>query len=284
MRGSHAPSLRTLVARTLGRWFASARPSGPVRILVATSGGPDSQALLHVLASLRDRWPLALRALGVDHGLRPEAGAELDFAAALADELGVPFARTKLTVRTGSNLQERARTERWAALRQAAGPGGLVATGHHLDDRAETVLFRLLRGAPLAGLGVMPLHAEDRIRPMIEARRVDVRRHLERHALRCASDPSNLDRRFARVRIRLDLMPLLEAENPRFARHLCEIADEAIASFGEERAPTTLPKATQSAILALVETARRRPSDAKKSRIALPGGLILRVETSSEET
>ena len=135
-RGSHRPSLRTIAKRTL----AGALGEGPRSILVAASGGPDSQALLDVVAGLREELGIVVRAHGVDHGLRAAAAGELDLAEALADRLGVEFSRTKLRLERGANLQARARAARYAALREAAA-GALVATGHHADDRAETVIL-----------------------------------------------------------------------------------------------------------------------------------------------
>lgn len=130
-------------------------------ILVAVSGGPDSMALLHVLARLGEELGVRVLAHGVDHGLRPEARAELDLAEALARSVSVPFARTTVQVEAGGNLQARARTVRFAALAAAARSAGAntIATAHHADDRAETVLLRLLRGAGPRGLGVLPPRA-----------------------------------------------------------------------------------------------------------------------------
>jgi tRNA(Ile)-lysidine synthase len=202
-------------------------PRGAV-VLAAVSGGPDSIAMLHVLALLRSRLAFGLFAHGVDHGLRPEASAELDLAEAFARSLDVPFSRTQVVVGAGGNLQARARVERWAALRVAAERAGAdrIATGHHADDRAETVLIRLLRGTRARGLGVLPPSDGDRIRPLYRARRADVDAHIARHHLPSAIDPSNRDPRFLRTRVRHELVPALEHLSPRIVEHLCRLADE----------------------------------------------------------
>lgn len=240
MTRSHPPTLLTLVNRTLGEECGVQRGT---RILLALSGGGDSMALLHALAVLREKQGFFLSAHGVDHGLRPEAGAELDRAAARCDELGVAFSRSVLAVTSGGNLQARARQARRTALCAAAKAAGseLIATAHHADDRAETVLIRLLRGAGPVGLAVLPPRSGIWIRPLCRARKSDVRLHLERHALAFAEDPSNANRRFLRTRIRSELMPLLEQLSPQIARHLCALADALEPSaLAEALDPATL--------------------------------------------
>lgn len=225
MGRSHPPTLIRLVERALVEECGVRRGD---RILVATSGGGDSMALLHVLSGLSSRLGFSLCAHGVDHGLRPDAASELDLAAAFADRLGVAFARTSVDVGKGGNLQARARTVRRAALERAARRehAGWIATAHHAEDRAETVLIRMLGGARPSGLGVLPPRDGFWIRPMIRARKADVAAHLTRHAIVFASDPSNLDKRFLRARIRYELMPILEELSPKIVEHLCSLADE----------------------------------------------------------
>lgn len=269
-RGSHRPSLRTIAKRTL----AGALGEGPRSILVAASGGPDSQALLDVVAGLREELGIVVRAHGVDHGLRAAAAGELDLAEALADRLGVEFSRTKLRLERGANLQARARAARYAALRDAAA-GALVATGHHADDRAETVLLRMLRGTSIGSLAVLPPRAGDLVRPLIAARRSDVLLHLSRHRIPSATDPSNEDPRFVRSRLRREVLPLLSTIAPRVVEHLCALADEAIELGTGADASVDLPKPTRDAIQKLLRTARTSPEKARKAQILLPGGLVL---------
>ena len=163
---SHPPALLKLLERTL-REECAIEPNST--ILVAVSGGADSCALLHGLAELRKRLGFELFAHGVDHGLRDAASAELDLARALSEKLGVGFSRTELELEPGGNLQARARAARYQALDDAAEAYGasLLATAHHADDRAETVLLRLLRGAGPRGLSVLAPRTKNRIRPLI---------------------------------------------------------------------------------------------------------------------
>jgi tRNA(Ile)-lysidine synthase len=227
---SHPPSLLRLVERVLRD---EARIQRGELLLVACSGGPDSTALLHALAHLRQRFGHRVAAHGVDHGLRAEAAAELDLARQVAETAGVPFGLSRVEVGAGGNLQARAREARHQALATAAEAAGacFVATGHTADDRAETLLLRLLRGAGPRGLAVLPPIAPPiagtvpLIRPLIHARRADVLAHLQRHRLAFADDPSNLDPRFSRVRVRRELLPLMEELSPRIVEHLAALAD-----------------------------------------------------------
>jgi len=229
---SHPPSLLRLAERLIRDEALFARSD---MVLCACSGGPDSIALLHVLARLRDRLGHRLVAHGVDHGLRAEAAAELELTAKLAASLDVPFSTTSLALSSGGNLQARAREARLEALGQAAQRAGakVIAMGHTADDRAETLLLRLLRGAGPRGLAVLPPSAPlptgpadiHLIRPILEARRADVLAHLNRHHLAFAEDPSNRDPRFTRVRVRRELIPLLEELSPRVVEHLCALAN-----------------------------------------------------------
>ncbi|HVW25917.1 MAG TPA: tRNA lysidine(34) synthetase TilS [Polyangiaceae bacterium] len=225
MTRTHPPTLITLATRTLREECGVEKGE---RLLVAASGGSDSSALLHVASLVGPRLGLTVVAHGVDHGLRDEAARELDGAEALAARCGVPFGRTRVTVAPGGNLQARAREARYEALRTAMSETGAtrLATAHHADDRAETVLLRLLHGATPRGLAVLPPADGVTIRPLIRARKADVLRHLHRHDIPFSRDPSNENRRFLRVRVRLEVLPLLEALSPAIVSHLTALADE----------------------------------------------------------
>jgi tRNA(Ile)-lysidine synthase len=222
---SHPPTLITLVRGLLRDEELVPRGS---KVLAAVSGGPDSMALLHVLALLRRERGFGLFAHGVDHGLRAEAAAELDVAERFATSLDVPFGRTRVVLQKGGNLQARARVVRWEALEKAATAVDAVriATGHHADDRAETMVMRILRGTRAAGLAVLPPREGARVRPLLRARRADIDAHVRRHRIPHRSDPSNADPRFLRVRVRLEVLPAMERLNPRVVEHMYALADE----------------------------------------------------------
>ncbi len=261
-----APTLTTLVARSLKK---TAFPKGS-RLLVAVSGGADSTACLHALHLLRERFSLELFAHGVDHGLRAEAAAELDAVAKLSESLQILFSRTQLTVPAGGDLHRRARDARYEALEGAAAAVGACAivTAHHRDDRAETVLERLLHGAHLEGLGVLPMRDGSRFRPLIEASRDDVLAHCARHQLPFSEDPSNDNRRFLRARLRAEVLPILRAISPQVDAHLAALADDVCRRISVA-STSTVP---------LSAGARRRISEAvaagaKTVPLLLDGGI-----------
>jgi tRNA(Ile)-lysidine synthase len=255
-------------------------------LLLAVSGGPDSMALLHVAHKLAPKLKLDIVAHGVDHGLRPEAKKELDRAEELARALDVAWAQTTLAVAKGGNVQARAREARWAALAKVARRIGAcaIATAHHADDRAETVILRILRGAGARGLAVMPPRAPvpaargiEIVRPFLRARRADIRLHVERHALPFALDPSNDDPKYLRTRVRRDVLPLLEELDPGIVRHLEAIADDLAVSLEAHAThhnpqPYLLSRPTQGALVALAR------SRSKTARVWLPLGLVATYE------
>lgn len=235
---SHPPSLLTRVRRTLREECGLEKGDS---VLLAVSGGGDSMALLHVASRLSDlgvQWVAA----GVDHGLRAAAAAELDQAQVFAAQVGIEFERVEVEVRPGGNLQARAREARYAALDAVRVRRQLrfLATAHHSEDRAETVLLRLLSGASPAGLAVLPPRDGLRIRPMIYAHKADIQSHLARHKIPFAHDPSNQDPRFLRVRVRSEVLPLLQELSPTVVSHLCALADE-LGQFAASGRDAQLP-------------------------------------------
>jgi tRNA(Ile)-lysidine synthase len=212
-------------------------------------------ALLHAMAKIAPVMGFSVLGHGIDHGLRGAAAGELDLARGVALGLDLPFSTTRVEVAPGANLQARARRARYEALEEAAraAGGALIATAHTADDRAETVLLRLLRGTGPHGLSVLPPRAGDRIRPIVRVSRADVLAHLARHRLPCAEDPSNRDPRYLRVRVRHELVPLLRSLSPKITEHLCQLAD-ACAELRPETRPdlgldiTTLNAAQRRAI------------------------------------
>lgn len=203
------------------------------RVLVACSGGPDSAALLHVLDRLAPPLGLSLAAASVDHGLRVDAARDVEVARALAAGLGIPFTPLRVTVApAGPSVQAKARRARYGALLAEARRVGAsaLAVGHTLDDQAETVLGRVLRGSGVSGLaGIEPRREDGVVRPLIDCRREDVLAYAARHALPVTRDPSNDDARYERVRLRTDVLPVLTAEDPRAVQHLAQLADDARA-------------------------------------------------------
>lgn len=202
-------------------------------VIVACSGGADSVSMTHALAQLGRGLGITLTVASVDHGLRAESRGEVALVARLAASLGLPFRPIAVDVGGEGSLQRRAREARYAALLALARETGArrIAVGHTMDDQAETVLGRMLRGAGLDGLaGIAPRRRDGVVRPLIDCRRDEVIRYLDAHALAHVIDPSNADRRFERVRIRLDVLPALRLEDPQLVPHLARLADDARAA------------------------------------------------------
>ncbi len=202
------------------------------RVLAACSGGADSVALVHLLSHLspEGKWEVAVG--HVNHGLRPAAEEDAAFVADLARRMQLPFFVRRLQGLGAANLEARARAARYAALAELAREAGaqVVATGHTLDDQAETVLLRLLRGAGVTGLaGILPSRPVAPgirvVRPLLWCRRQALREFLAHCGERWREDESNLDPHRARNRVRHHLLPALAAENPQLVQRLGQLAE-----------------------------------------------------------
>jgi len=197
------------------------------RLCVALSGGVDSVVTLHQLAALRKERGFVLRAAHVDHGLQPAAGDWAAFCERLCAGLGVEIDVFPVTVRRDhpDGLEAAAREARHGAL--ATLTVDWLVFGHHLDDQAETVLFRLLRGVGVRGAGAMAAcepGAPGRLRPLLEVRRGEILEYARAAALTWVEDHSNADRRHARNRLRHDVLPCVEAAFPQAAEMLARSA------------------------------------------------------------
>jgi tRNA(Ile)-lysidine synthase len=205
------------------------------RIGVAVSGGADSLCLLHVLVELRSKYNLTLSVIHIDHGLRgAQSQADAQFVHKSAQQLGLPFhLRTLDLAVCRGNLEQEARRARYQFFRDLMHDGVVqrVALGHTRSDQAETVLFRLLRGAGSGGLaGIRPVTKSGIIRPLLQVTRSQVVEWLGERNLSWCEDATNQDLRFDRNRIRYELIPRLEAEwNPQLSGILAQTADWALA-------------------------------------------------------
>lgn len=232
---------------------------GPVGL--AVSGGSDSTALA-VLA--REAGFSDAVVLTVDHGLRPGAADDAAAVAALAAGLGLPCHILRAGPHDGSSVQAWARNVRYGLLRDAAYRLGLtaIATAHTLDDQAETLLLRLGRGSGLRGLGAIRADTVRDglriLRPLLGARRSDLRAALLARGILWREDPSNEDPRFARVAIR-KLAPSLEAAGLTAARLADAAAHLARASAAIDHAVTALAASAVRVDTAGAVSIARRP-------------------------
>lgn len=246
LRPNRWPAIDSLLqSRFAADWLAIWPENTPVGL--AVSGGPDSLGLLLLAQAAL---PGGFMVATVDHGLRPESAAEARYVAGLCGDLGISHEILSIALEPGSALQERAREARYAALGAWALRTGLkaIATAHHADDQAETLLMRLARGAGVRGLAAMRarsnlpgMHECQLLRPLLGWRRSELAGIVAAAGLEPVLDASNTDMRFERARIRkqlshaIDLDPMAIAAS---ARHLAE-ADAAI-EWAAERCLGTL--------------------------------------------
>ncbi|KAB0268990.1 tRNA lysidine(34) synthetase TilS [Microvirga brassicacearum] len=213
---------------TLNRLFSGLDKAAA--IIAAVSGGPDSIAMMHLLARWNQRSdPCTILVATIDHGLRPEAAEEAVFVAGEASSLGLAHRTLVWTgTKPASRLQERARAARYALLVGLAHETGAshLVTAHTLDDQAETILMRISKGSGLAGLGGMRAERDrDGIRhhrPLLDYPKSALLDLCQAEGWPFVTDPSNTDDRFTRVRWR-KVMPVLAAEGLT-AERLAELA------------------------------------------------------------
>jgi tRNA(Ile)-lysidine synthase len=219
-----------------------------MRLAVGLSGGADSVALLRILAARSAELGLALHAAHLHHGLRgAEADGDLEFCRELAAELGLPFHEARIDTRqeaqsnpksgkVAETIEEAARRMRYAWFRQLMDSGKVdaIATAHTLDDQAETVLAKFLRGAWTEGLSGIhpklegPEGAGRIIRPLLAATHAEIEAYLRELGQDWREDTSNRNLTLTRNRIRHELLPLLEGWNPRLREHMAQMAALAL--------------------------------------------------------
>ena len=233
---------KEFAARVWSKLMAFEKQQGLLKqgdsVLAAVSGGPDSVCLAHYLTQQSRRKSFKLNLLHIHHGLRGKAAdADAAFVRKLGEGLGVNVKVIEVAVREraqrrGKGLEDAARELRYGALEDCARKLGAnkVATGHQLDDQAETVLLQLVRGSRLETLaGMAPRRALGDallIRPLLPLSRADVLAYLEVHSLKHRVDRTNADPRFTRNWLRRRVLPLLAKGNPRIRERLSALAAE----------------------------------------------------------
>lgn len=198
------------------------------RVVVALSGGMDSVVLLHVIAQLRQECAFELSAIHVHHGLSPNADQWAAFCQSICEPLGVPcqVVRVTLADATGQGVERAAREARYAAF--MAINGDILCLAHHQNDRAETLLLNLFRGAGVQGLAGAPdqrqLGGKSLLRPFIDIPRADLRAWANAHRLQWIEDESNRDLRFRRNYLRHRVLPAVSEQFPGVVRVLARTA------------------------------------------------------------
>lgn len=211
----------------------SLQPYRNRRICVALSGGRDSVALLHYFLKNAAAYSISLSALTCEHGIRGENSIrDMEFVKRLCQEWQVPLRVFRFDVPSYAHahregIEEAARRLRYECFaRVTAEEGKSVATAHHQDDYAETVLFRLCRGTALGGLRAFP-EREGILRPMLFVPRVQIDAYVCEHALPFVEDETNEESVYARNFLRNEIFPVLEGKFPAVSRNLVRFAQYA---------------------------------------------------------
>ncbi len=214
------------------------------RVLVGVSGGPDSLFLLQALYNMKDIIGIQLFVANMDHGIRGAASrADSEFVKRFSKKLGLKCAYKKLPLskkKTAKKLstEETLREKRYVFFKETAKSlrANVLATGHTMDDQAETVLMRVVKGATIKGLiGILPKRMEGSlavIRPLIDIEKGTILSFLKENGISFRSDHTNNDEKFFRNKVRIKIIPYLCKYNPRLKRSLCLMAE----SLREDRA------------------------------------------------
>jgi tRNA(Ile)-lysidine synthase len=268
--------------RNAVRACVSDLPAGAL-VLAACSGGPDSLALAAGLAFVAPRAGLRAGAVTVDHGLQDCSASRAVAVASVLTELGLdPVRSVAVTVGEDGGPEAAARTARYDALSAVCAEAGAAAVllGHTLDDQAETVLLGLARGSGPRSLAGMPPRRGKFRRPLLGLRRSVTVAACAAAGLDPWTDPHNADRRFARVRVRLDALPALEAAlGPGVAEALARTADqlradaEVLENISSERARGDSPMST-SALAGMPGAVRSRVLRSAAVAAGCPAGAL----------
>lgn len=261
------PRLSAFARNLLQEWRSLGLPLAQARVVIGVSGGADSTALMLGLDELirHEKLRLTLTVAHLDHGLRSDSPKDAVWVAHLAKSLGHAVVVRKANLKRNTskpreNLEQAARKARYAFFQKTAATGGsqLVLTAHTLDDQAETVLLRLLRGSAAEGLsGIRPVREIERgshvklVRPLLSwVQRSDTEDYCRLRQIVFRVDAMNDDETFARVRVRKQLLPLMKSFNGRMVEALSRTA----ALLAEDAA------ALSAEAMRLLESASIQPS------------------------
>lgn len=212
------------------------------KIVIGVSGGPDSVALLYLLNSLKKELKLSIHIAHLDHMLRRDSFRDREFVEKLAKELKTPITCAQINIKglaKKGSLEEIARNARLKFFFRVARDikAAKIALGHNLDDQAETVLMRILRGTGLYGLrGILPkrnIKGYQIIRPLIEIKRKEIEAFLKKRKITPCIDISNLEDIYFRNKIRNRLLPLLKRD---YNKNMKELLSNMAESVGQDYA------------------------------------------------
>lgn len=211
-------------------------------VFAGVSGGADSMCLLEALRAYRDKMEFELRVIHVEHGIRGEASmADAEYVRRFCEARAVPCEVIRVDAGAyagahGVSVEEAARELRYEAFETAAlsaeqrckNKGAAervrIAVAHHMEDQAETVLWQMIRGSDLKGMGGMRPNRGRIIRPLLAVGRLQIEQFLRGEGIAWREDVTNQDRKYTRNCLRMDVLPVLEQLNGQAVGHLCENA------------------------------------------------------------
>ena len=213
-------------------------------VIAGVSGGADSMCLLEVLLAYREKVEFSLQVIHVEHGIRGEESVkDAAYVQQFCEERRIPCEVTHVDAcafgrEKGLSVEEAARELRYEAFEAAAREAeeiqtadvpnaerARIAVAHHMEDQAETVLWQLIRGSAMKGMGGMRPERERIIRPLLRVNRTQIEAFLRESGIGWREDATNGDRTYTRNRLRLDVLPVLTQLNEQAVGHICESAD-----------------------------------------------------------
>lgn len=202
-------------------------------VVVGISGGADSVCLILLLNEIRKDIDFEIKAVHINHGIRGESACnDEDFSKTLCEKLSIPFTSYHVDVKAmakdgGLTVEEAGRNARYACF---AKEGNLIALAHHIDDQAETVLFNIVRGSGIKGVGgIEPVNERSEftvIRPLLCITREEIIKYLDEKGESFCIDETNLENDYSRNLIRNEVMKELISIQPQSARHIADMAAE----------------------------------------------------------
>ena len=258
------------------------------KIIVAVSGGADSTSLLYILNSLKKDFNLTLHVAHLNHLLRgKESYRDADFVRGLAKSLAIPCT---IAVKDIKALKKKLKTSTQATARQARidflsklkekNDAAKIATGHTLDDRAETVLINLIKGCGGSGIAGMDFYNRRMgiVRPLLSVTRKEVEKYLKEKKVEFINDSSNYKKIYLRNRIRLELIPLLEKGfNPQIKRRLADTAQ--ILSMEDDYLEEQAEKFLESALIRVYDFSARAEGSGSASDKEEADKIVLNVNS-----
>ena len=201
------------------------------RVVAGVSGGADSVALLEVLYELKEELDLCLFVVHINHGIREEAGEDACYVSDLCEKMKLPFFLfeeniPKLAEKEKCTDEEMGRIYRYRCFNNVMDEvcADKLAVAHHMDDQAETILFHMIRGTDLAGLGGMRPVSGKVVRPLLCLRKSEITKWLTDRGIDWREDATNSDENYTRNRIRINVIPELQKVNDKAVPHMTYLA------------------------------------------------------------